>query len=185
MHLNLIGRATLLNQNINLLSSIMRAKAPFSLLTILFITSIACNNVNIKNDHKYTEENHPVKSLYLSSIEALNEGNLDLFLANFAPEIKMYGTDGIYFGHNALRERFVNVLQQFPDLRMEIPELKLEILSKEVVLVNFKWKVFPIGSGPAYSGIGSGVYKKNGDKWAEILEVETISNVDEALKQPE
>lgn len=161
----------------------MRTIAPFNLLTLLLIIILACNNVNIKNDPKYTEEDHPVRTLYLSSIEALNKGNLDLFLANFDPEIKMYGTDGNYFGQHALRERFENVLQQFPNVRMEIPELKLEILSKNVVLVNFEWKVFPMGRGPAYSGIGSGVYKKNGDKWVEILEVETITNVDEALKQ--
>ena len=152
-------------------------------MTIFLTASISCNNANIKIDHNYTDENHPVRSLYLSSIKALNEGNLDLFLANFAPEIKMYGTDGTYFGQNALRNRFENVLEQFPDVKMEIPELKLEILSKNVVLVNFEWKVFPMGQGPAFSGIGSGVYIKKGDKWLEILEVETITQVDEALKQ--
>lgn len=151
---------------------------------MVFFTSIACKNLNvIDNNQDYTEQNHPVKILYLSSIEGFNEGNLDLFLANFAPEIKMYGTDGNYFGQNAVRKRFENVLQQFPNVRMEIPELKLEILSKDIVLVNFKWKVFPMGQGPAFSGIGSGVYMKNGDNWMEILEVETITDVDEALKQ--
>ena len=161
----------------------MRNQTLLNLLAVLCIAIIACNNANTENDHKVTAENHPVRTLYLTSIEALNEGNLDLFLANFAPEIKMYGTDGNYFGQNALRERFEKVLKQFPNVRMEIPELKLEILSKDVVLVNFKWKVFPMGQGPAFSGIGSGVYAKNGDKWMEILEVETITDVDEALKQ--
>ncbi len=162
----------------------MRTKVFFSLLTTVLFTSIACNNSNVeKNSQNYTEENHPVRILYLSSIEAFNEGNLDLFLANFAPEIKMYGTDGNYFGQNALRERFENVIQQFPKVRMEIPELNLDILSQEIVLVNFKWKVFPMGQGPAFSGIGSGIYMKKGDKWMEILEVETITEVDEALKQ--
>ena len=151
---------------------------------MVFFTSIACNDLNPADRKKdYTEENHPVRSLYLSSIEALNAGNLDLFLANFAPEIKMYGTDGNYFGQSAVRKRFESVLQQFPNVRMEIPELKLEILSDGVVLVNFKWKVFPMGQGPAFSGLGSGVYLKIEDKWMEILEVETITDVDEALKQ--
>jgi|GEM_PF-3480666 len=162
----------------------MRSKVFLSVLTILFLTSIACNSLNgVNNAQEYTEENHPVRTLYLTSIEALNKGNLDLFLANFAPEIKMYGTDGNYFGHDALRKRFEDVLQQFPNVRMEIPRLDLEILSQDVVLVNFKWKVFPMGQGPAFSGIGSGVYIKKGDKWVEILEVETITDVDEALKQ--
>lgn len=163
----------------------MRSKVFFSVMTMILFISIACKNLKVTNEKQdYIEENHPVRTLYLSSIEALNEGNLDLFLANFAPEIKMYGTDGNYFGQNALRERFENVLQQFPKVRMEIPELKLEILSKEVVLVNFKWKVIPMGQGPAFSGLGSGIYKKNGSNWMEILEVETITDIDEALKQP-
>ena len=162
----------------------MRTKVLFSFLSTVLLTIIACKNSEaLDNDQYYTEENHPVRVLYLSSIEALNEGNLDLFLANFAPEIKMYGTDGNYFGENAVRKRFENVIQQFPNVRMEIPELNLEILSQKIVLVNFKWKVFPMGHGPAFSGLGSGVYVKNGDKWTEILEVETITDVDEALKQ--
>jgi hypothetical protein len=149
---------------------------------MVFFTSIACKNLNvIGNNQDYNEENHPVKILYLSSIEALNEGNLDLFLANFASEIKMYGTDGNYFGQNALRERFQNVLQQFPSMRMEIPVLTLEMLSEDVVLVNFKWKVFPMGQGPAYSGIGSGLYTYQNNKWSEILEVETVTHIDKEL----
>jgi len=40
-----------------------------------------------------------------------------------------------------------------------------------------------MGQGPVYSGIGSGVYQYLDDKWMEILEVETITHVDEALKQ--
>ena len=162
----------------------MRTIAPFILMTILFITSISCNHTNTKNENKFTDDNHPVRTLYLSSIDAFNEGNLDLFVANFAPEIKMYTTDGNYFGQNALRERFENVFQQFPKVRMEVPELKLEILSKDVVFVNFEWKVFPMGQGPAYSGIGSGIYKYQDGKWIEILEVETITHIDQALKQP-
>jgi len=150
---------------------------------VLFI-SIACKNLNVTNEKQnYIVENHPVRTLYLSSIAAFNKRDLDLFLANFAPEIKMYGTDGNYFGKNALQKRFEDILQQFPNVRMEIPELNLGILSQDVVLVNFKWKVFPMGQGPAFSGIGSGVYIKKGDKWVEILEVETITDVDEALKQ--
>ena len=162
----------------------MRTKVFLSVLITIFFTGIACKNLNVSPTYQdYTEENHPVRTLYLSSIEAFNEGDLDLFLANFAPEIKMYGTDGTYNGQNALRERFEKVLNQFPNVRMEIPDLELEILSRDIVLVNFKWKVFPMGQGPAFSGIGSGVYKKNADKWMEILEVETITDVDEALKQ--
>ena len=85
--------------------------------------------------------------------------------------------------YGLLRERFEVLFQEFPHVKMEIPELKLEILSKEVVLVNFHWKVYPMGQGPAFSGIGSGIYTFNDGQWKEILEVERITEVDEALKQ--
>ena len=96
----------------------------------------------------------------------------------------MFGTDGNYFGQSALRERFKILFEQFPDMKMEIPELNLEILSEEVVLVNFQWKLYPMGQGPAFSGIGSGIYKFSDGQWIEILEVERTTEVDEALKQP-
>ena len=161
----------------------MKTIVLFSLLSVICLNSCAYKNEDNEDpSHQYDEVNHPVRSLYSSSIEALNEGDLDLFLANFAPEIKMYGTDGIYFGQNALRERFANVLQQFPNVRMEIPDLEIDILSKDVVLVNFEWKVFPMGRGPAYSGIGSGVYIFRNNKWVEILEVETVTNIDSELE---
>ena len=95
----------------------MRTTVFFSLLTMVFFTFIACKNSNAPgNNQEYSEDNHPVRTLYLSSIEALNEGNLDLFLANFAPEIKMYGTDGNYFGENSVRKRFEGVLLEFPSI---------------------------------------------------------------------
>ena len=52
------------------------------------------------------KQDHPVKELYLSTIQAYNDGNLELFLANFSPDIRMYGTDGNYVGKQALRNRF-------------------------------------------------------------------------------
>ncbi len=161
----------------------MRTIVFFSLLSLIFFNSCAINKANFKDSNNYSEENHPVRDLFLSSIEAFNQRKLDLFVANFAPEIKMYGTDGNYFGQNALRERFEILFGQFPNMKMEIPELNLKVLSKEVVLVNFKWKLYPMGQGPAFSGIGSGIYNYSGDKWIEILEVERTTDVDPALKQ--
>ena len=162
----------------------MRTIVIFSLLTIILLNNLSCKVAKNKGDnHAYYEEDHPVKELYLSSIKAFNQGNLELFLANFASEIRMYGTDGNYFGHNELKDRFEILFKRFPSMKMEIPELTLEILSEKVVMVNFQWKLLPMGQGPAYNGIGSGIYQKQDDKWMEILEVETITNVDEALKQ--
>lgn len=126
---------------------------------------------------------HPVSRLYLSTIEAFNAGNLEGFLSNFSSEIKMYGTVGMYNGKDALRARFQAIFQQFPKSRMEIPALSLEILGDKTVLVHFKWKLFPMGQGPAYSGDGSGLYVLKEDKWEEVLEVETVREVDDALRQ--
>ncbi len=164
----------------------MRKTIFFGVLCMILLNIQACKVTdNKKNNHHFTEGNDPVKELFLSSIDAFNDRNLELFLANFAPEIKMYGTDGTYFGQNALKARFEVLFKQFPNMKMEIPELKSEALSKDVVLVNFKWKVYPMGQGPAFTGIGSGIYKYLDGKWMEILEVETTTHVDEALKQPE
>ncbi len=162
----------------------MTSRALISILTIIILNCFACKKVGEKEDKNfYNEKNHPVRELFLSSIEAFNERQLDLFLANFASDIRMFGTDGNYFGQAALRERFKTLFQQFPNMRMEIPELKLEILSEEVVLVNFQWKLYPMGQGPAFSGIGSGIYSFSDGQWIEILEVERTTDVDEALKQ--
>jgi len=160
----------------------MRPGVLYILLGVLILNGCSRKSVTINDDNQnYTAEIHPVRDLYLSSIKALNDGKLDEFLLNFSSEIKMYGTDGNYFGIVALRERFRNVLQQFPSMRMEIPDLTLEMLSNEVVLVNFEWKVFPMGQGPAYSGIGSGIYTYRNNKWSEILEVETVTHIDKEL----
>ena len=133
----------------------------------------------------YAEDGHPVKELYLSSIEAFNQGNTEVFLQNFDEDIKMYGTDGIYFGRDALRERFDGVFEQFPNVRMEILELDLEAISKSAILVNFKWKVYPMGQGPAYSGLGSGIYVYKENKWTEILEAESVTEIDKELRRAE
>ena len=162
----------------------MRSIAYIGMLSFIFLNCIACKKVDKSVDQNfYSEENHPVRELFISSIEAFNERNLELFLSNFASEIRMFGTDGNYFGQSALRERFGILFKQFPNMKMEIPELKLDILSREVVLVNFQWKLYPMGQGPAFSGIGSGIYKFEDGQWKEILEVERTTEVDEALRQ--
>ena len=53
----------------------------------------------------------------------------------------------------------------------------------DVVITMFNWRVYPMGQGPAFHGVGSGVYILRGDKWEEVLEHETITHVDEALRQ--
>jgi len=153
-----------------------------SVMSLILLNGYSCKiGDNIADD--YIADNHPVKELFLSSIEAFNQGKLELFVDNFASDIKMYGTDGNYFGQDLLKDRFEVLFKQFPDMKMEIPELTLKILSNEVVMVNFRWKLYPMGQGPAYWGIGTGIYQKLDNNWKEILEVETTTKVDEALKQ--
>lgn len=157
----------------------------FGLLGILYSLDSCKTKNNTASPQQLTNNYHPVEELYMSSIQAFNQGSLDLFLANFDTDIKMYGTDGTYFGIDTLRNRFVQVFEQFPNVKMEIRELKLEILSDKIVLVNFKWRVYPLGHGPAYSGLESGIYIYKENKWAEILEAERVTNIDKELIRKE
>ncbi|NHF61272.1 nuclear transport factor 2 family protein [Flavobacteriaceae bacterium TP-CH-4] len=164
----------------------MRLILIFGVLGTLLLNLYSCKTGNSKGlGEKSTNYNHPVRVLYMSSIEAFNQGKLDSFLGNFDSDIRMYGTDGTYFGIDALRERFADVFKQFPNVRMEILELDLEILSDEIVLVDFKWKVYPMGQGPSYSGLGSGIYLYQDDNWTEILEAEKVTHIDKELARPE
>lgn len=164
----------------------MRRVILYVLYGALLVSQSSCkSNRPNTSGPEFTHNNHPVEELYMSSIEAFNQGNPDVFLKNFDVDIKMYGTDGMYFGIDALRKRFDGVFKQFPDVRMEIIDFDLEVLSDEIVLVNFKWKVYPIGQGPAYSGLGSGIYVYKQHKWTEILEAERVTEVDKELIRTE
>ncbi len=153
------------------------------LIYALAVVLSACQNEKKPVEAKTSVEDS-VREVYLASIEGFNNGDLDAFLINFASNITMYGTDGTYEGHDALRERFQPLLEQFPEMKMDILKLTTEALAEEVVLVHFQWKLYPFGQGPAYEGIGSGVYTNQQGNWREILEVETVTHVDEALQRP-
>ncbi|UII77326.1 nuclear transport factor 2 family protein [Flagellimonas sp. HMM57] len=160
----------------------MRTKRALSIIVLLSLNFYACNHSgNTKKTIPNLENDHSVKALFLSTIEGFNQGNLKLFLANFSDEIHMYGTDGNYVGKEALRKRFAKLFQKFPNMKMEIPELKLKMLSEKVVLVDFQWKLYPMGQGPKYSGIGTGIYLFENDSWSEILEIERTMQVDKEL----
>ena len=157
------------------------------IILYVFISTLLVNLSSCKNSRpdepraQFNKDNHPVKELYMSSIEAFNQRNTDVFLKNFDVDIKMYGTDGLYFGRDALRDRFDGVFKQFPNVRMEILEFDLKELSEKIVLVNFKWKVYPMGQGPAYTGLGSGLYMYKDYAWTEILEAERVTEIDKEL----
>ncbi len=124
-----------------------------------------------------------VRALFRSGIEAFNRHELNRFMGQFGADIRMYTPTGWLNGYAAVRERFARTLEQFPDVRMEVDSLEARRVQDDVVVVRFGWRVYPMGAGPAYHGVGTGVYVLRGAKWEEVLEHETVTLVDEALRQ--
>ena len=77
--------------------------------------------------------------------------------------------------------RFAQTFKQFPSVRMEIENLRVREIAPGAVVTDFNWRVYPMGQGPAFHGVGSGVYLKRDGKWVEVLEHETVTKVDEGL----
>ncbi len=127
---------------------------------------------------------HPVEGFFMSGIAAFNNHDLETFMQQFAPDIEMYTPTGWLRGHAAVRMRFTETFKQFPNVRMEIEELRVREVSPGVAITDFKWRVFPMGKGPAFHGVGSGVYIQKDGRWAEVLEHETVVKVDEGLGPP-
>jgi uncharacterized protein (TIGR02246 family) len=127
-------------------------------------------------------QKHPVEAFFMSGIEAFNAHNLDKFMRQFTVDVEMYTPTGWLRGNQAVRERFVQTFKQFPLVKMEIEELKVREVGDKTVIVDFKWKTYPMGKGAAFHGVGSGVYVKRKGDWVEVLEHETVTKVDEALK---
>ena len=130
---------------------------------------------------KTKDQRHPVEVFFLSGIEAFNAHNLEGFMKQFAADIEMYTPTGWLRGHQSVRERFAQTFQQFPKVKMEVEDLRVREVARGTVVTDFKWRVYPMGTGPAFHDIGSGVYILRGGKWAEVLEHETVVRVDEGL----
>jgi hypothetical protein len=96
----------------------------------------------------------------------------------------MYTPTGRLRGQGAVRKRFAETFQQFPNVRMEIEDLKVRDVATDVAITDFKWRVYPMGKGPAFRGVGSGVYVRKDGRWAEVLEHETVVKVDQGLGAP-
>lgn len=124
---------------------------------------------------------HPVEDFFMSGIAAFNAHDLDGFMKQFASNIEMYTPTGWLRGHQSVRERFSQTFRQFPSVRMEVEELRVREVARGVVVTDFKWRVYPMGKGPAFHGVGSGVYVLKDGRWAEVLEHETVVKVDEGL----
>lgn len=129
-----------------------------------------------------TERKHPVEAFFTAGIEAFNRHDLDKFMEQFADDLEMYTPTGWLRGKAAVRERFVGTFKQFPNVKMEIEDLKVREVNSKTAIVDFKWKTYPAGAGPAFYGVGSGVYVKRKNRWVEVLEHETVTKIDDALK---
>jgi uncharacterized protein (TIGR02246 family) len=149
-------------------------------LVILFFTVLSFNSAQTPGGR--ATRNHPVEIFFMAGIEAFNAHDLDKFMKQFADDVEMYTPTGWLRGKRAVRERFVGTFQQFPSVKMEIEDLRVREVSPTTVVVDFKWRTYPRGSGPAFHGAGSGVYVRRGGKWVEVLEHETVERVDEALR---
>jgi uncharacterized protein (TIGR02246 family) len=131
-----------------------------------------------------TDVTREVEAVYRAGITAFNEHALDRFVSQFADDIRMYTPTGWVNGKSAVVERFRATFAQFPKARMEIDSLEVAATGTASATVAFRWRVFPMGQGPAFHGVGSGVYLRRNDRWVEVLEHETVTRVDEALQQP-
>lgn len=127
---------------------------------------------------------HPVERVFLAGIAAFNRHDLGAFLQQWDADVQMYAPTGWLRGLGAVRERFVQTFRQFPHTRMEIRDLTVRPISADVAVVEFGWTTYPTGEGPAYHGVGTGVYVRRGERWVEVLEHESIVYADEPLPLP-
>jgi uncharacterized protein (TIGR02246 family) len=121
-----------------------------------------------------TAARHPIEVFFMSGIASFNAHDLDAFTQQFAPDIEMYTPTGWLRGHESVRARFAQTFQQFPSVRMEIDDLRVREVAPGTVIADFSWRVYPMGKGPAFHGVGTGVYVNRNGKWAEVLEHETV-----------
>jgi uncharacterized protein (TIGR02246 family) len=123
-----------------------------------------------------------VKQHFTRGIEAFNRHDLETFLTQFDENLQMYAAFNWLRGRAAIRERFVTTFRDYPNVKMEIHDLHAREVAPGVVTVDFRFKTWPKGEGPAWHGVGSGVYVRRDGRWVEVLEHETVTRVDEGLR---
>jgi uncharacterized protein (TIGR02246 family) len=124
-----------------------------------------------------------VESTYRAGIAAFNAHELDTFVGQFADDVVMYTPTGWLRGRAAVRARFDSTFRQFPKVRMEIDSLEVRAVGPATATVAFRWHVYPMGAGPAFDGVGSGVYVRRADAWVEVLEHETVTRIAPELQR--
>lgn len=131
-----------------------------------------------------TRDAEQVKRFFMEGIDRFNRHDLDGFMIQFDPDIRMYSVTQWLTGSPSLRQRFASTFAQFPDVHMDITDLRAQSVAPGVVTVQFEFHTFPNGSGPAYHGVGSGTYVKGSHGWREVQEHETVSKRDAGLLPP-
>jgi hypothetical protein len=149
------------------------------LLALVIFLAAASSHVAAQNQS--SAKKHAVETFFMSGISSFNSHKLDDFMKQFAPDIEMYTPTGWLRGEESVRARFAQTFQQFPSVRMEIENLKVREVARGTVVTDFQWRIYPMGQGPAFHGVGSGVYILRSGKWVEVLEHETVVKVDEGL----
>ncbi len=148
------------------------------IVALLITTSSAGFSQTTKTSR---QSKHPVETFFMSGIAAFNAHNLDEFMKQFDDNLEMYTPTGWLRGQAAVRERFSLTFKQFPQVKMEIENLRVREITPTTAVVDFKWHAFPQGAGPAFHGVGSGVYVLRDGRWLETLEHETVERVDAGL----
>ena len=144
------------------------------------IAVAACAINNARGPRSGADE---VAAYFHAGIEAFNRHDLERFTAQFADDVVMYTPTGWVRGRTAVVERFRGTFAQFPNVRMVIDSLEVRGANSNTTTVAFRWKVYPMGQGPAFHGVGSGVYVRRDGRWLEVLEHETVTRVDAELQQ--
>lgn len=162
----------------------IRGIASIASLTLLSCSLPACGMLGggAEDPPGGRNADEEVVAFFNSGIAAFNRHELNVFMGQFGADIRMYTPTGWVNGYAAVRERFADTFAQFPAVRMEVDSLNARQVGDGVVVTRFRWRVYPMGQGPAFHGVGSGVYILRGDKWEEVLEHETVTRVDEGLR---
>jgi hypothetical protein len=177
--------AVLINRLVNSSAKELFVKRIVYIIVLLTISVCAAGAQTAGSAHPTNSaRTRSLETYFMSGIAAFNEHGLDKFMEQFGDDLELYTPAGRLRGREAVRERFVSTFKQFSGVRMEIEDLKIREVAKNTAIVDFKWTTYPIGRGPVFHGLSSGVYIKRGGKWVEVLEHETITSVDEALKTP-
>jgi hypothetical protein len=152
----------------------MKRPLAFTVFLATTLSAVAAQTPN-------TTKKHPVEIFFMSGISSFNAHDLDGFMKQFAPDIEMYTPTGWLRGQQSVRARFAQTFEQFPSVRMEIDNLRVREVARGTVITDFNWRVYPKGEGPAFHGVGTGLYINRNGNWVEVLEHETVVKIDEGL----